>query len=49
MMKKLTVNNCTVNSTNVYNNTSGIDFYKVYSDYNFSPLTNQDTAKDFKN
>ena len=40
MMKKATVNSCTVNSSNVYNNTSGIDFYKVYSDYNFSPLTN---------
>ena len=40
MMKKATINSCTVNSSNVYNNTSGIDFYKVYSDYNFSPLTN---------
>ena len=36
VMKKATVNSCTVNSSNVYNNTSGIDFYKVYSEYNFS-------------
>ena len=40
MMKKATINSCAISSNNVYNNTSGIDFYKVYSDYNFSPLTN---------
>ena len=39
MMKKSAINNCSVNSSNVYNNTSGIDFNKVYSDYNYSPLT----------
>ena len=39
MMKKATINNCSISSSNVYNNTSGIDFDKVYSDYNFSPLT----------
>lgn len=38
-MKKTTINNCSISSSNVYNNTSGIDFDKVYSDYNFSPLT----------
>lgn len=47
-MKKVTINSCTVNSSNVYDNTSGIDFYKVYSEYNFSPLTNQDTAINFE-
>ena len=40
MMKKVTINSCTVNSSNVYDNTSSIDFHKVYSEYNFSPLTN---------
>ena len=44
MMKKSTINNCSISSSNVYNNTSGIDFDKVYSDYNFSLLTIQDTA-----
>lgn len=39
MMKKATINNCSISSSNVYNNTSGIDFDKVYSDYKFSPLT----------
>ena len=38
-MKKLTINTCTVHSNNVYDNTSGIDFKKVYSDYDFTPLT----------
>lgn len=40
MMKKGVVNNCTVCSKNVYDNSSNIDFYEVYSNYNFSPLTN---------
>lgn len=39
MMKKATVISCTVNYNNVYDNTSGIDFNKVYFDYNYSPLT----------
>ena len=39
MMKKATVNNCTINSNNVYDNTSNINFNKVYFEYNFSPLT----------
>lgn len=39
MMKKLTINTCTIHSNNVYGNTSGIDFKKVYSDYDFTPLT----------
>ena len=39
MMKKSTINTCTINSNNVYDNTSGIDFNKVYSDYNFSSPT----------
>ena len=37
MMKKTTINNYTINSNNIYDNTSGIDFKKVYSDY--TPLT----------
>ena len=40
MMKKATVNKCNINSNNVYENSSGIDFYEVYADYNYSPLTN---------
>lgn len=39
MMKKSLTGACQVNSYNVYDNTSGIDFSSVYSDYNFSPLT----------
>ena len=49
MMKKATVNKCNINSNNVYENSSGIDFYEVYADYNYSPLTNQYTAKKFDN
>lgn len=37
MMKKVTVNSCTVNSSNVYNNTSGIDFYKFILTIIFHP------------
>ena len=37
MMKQTTINSCTINSNNIYDNTSGIDFKKVYSDY--TPLT----------
>lgn len=40
MMKKAVINNCNVNSNNIFDNTSGIDFNAVYSDYNFLPLTN---------
>lgn len=39
MMKKAVINKCNINSNNVYNNTSGIDFNKVYADYDYSPLT----------
>ena len=39
MMKKSVINVCSTYSNNVYDNTSGIDFCNVYSDYNFSPLT----------
>lgn len=33
MMKKVVISNCTVNPNNIYDNTSGIDFKKVYLDY----------------
>ena len=39
MMKQTTINSCTINSNNTYDNTSGINFKKVYSEYNF-PLPN---------
>lgn len=39
MMKKTITNKCNVISSNVYDNTSGIDFDVVYSDYNYLPLT----------
>lgn len=38
MMKKSIINTCCINSSNVYENSSGIDFNEVYADYN-SPLT----------
>ena len=40
MMKKAVINNCNVNSNNVFDNTSGIDFKSIYSEYNYSPLIN---------
>lgn len=40
MMKKVVIDNCTVNSNNVFDNNSGIDFNAVYIDYAFTPLTN---------
>ena len=40
MMKKATVNKCNINSHNVHDNSSGIDFNEVYAKYNYSPLTN---------
>ena len=39
MMKKSAPHKCDINSSNVYENTSGIDFNSVYADYNYSPLT----------
>lgn len=39
MMKQTIVNKCNITSSNVYDNTSGIDFDSVYSDYHYSPLT----------
>lgn len=39
-MKKSIIFNNDVNSNNVYDNTSGIDFKLVYADYNYSPLIN---------
>ena len=47
MMKQTTINSCTINSNNIYDNTSGIDFKKVYSDY--TPLTIQDTVNFYLN
>lgn len=37
MMKKVVISNCTINSNNVYDNSSGIDFKKVYLDYIHHP------------
>ncbi len=39
MKKKSMVNPCNVDSSNVYENSSGIDFTEVYKDYNYSPPT----------
>ena len=39
MMKNATTKFCSINSNNIYDNTSGIDFNDVYADYNYSPLT----------
>lgn len=39
MMKKATAYKCSINSNNVFHNSSGIDFDKVYADYNYSSLT----------
>ena len=44
MMKKASVNKCNINSDNVYDNSSGINFTEVYAEYNYSPLTNQYTV-----
>lgn len=38
IMKKTTIRNSSINSANVYDNSSGIDFNLVYADYNFHPL-----------
>ena len=40
MMKKASVNKRNINSDNVYDNSSGINFTEVYAEYNYSPLTN---------
>lgn len=37
-MKKIIVNSSDINSTNIYDNLSGIDFNLVYDDYNSYPL-----------
>ena len=39
-MKKVVIDDCTINSNNVFDNTSGIDFDEVYIDYDFTPLPN---------
>lgn len=38
IMKKATIRNSNINSTNMYDNSSGIDFKSVYATYNFYPL-----------
>lgn len=38
IMKKASVRNSSINSNNMFENTSGIDFYLVYADYDFHPL-----------
>lgn len=49
MMKRATINSCNINSNNIYNNSSGINFNDVYYDYKFSPLTIQERAKSIRN
>ena len=39
MMKKVPAYKCSINTNNVYHSSSGIDFDKVYVDYNYSLLT----------
>ena len=46
MMKQTTINSCTINSNNIYDNTSGINFKKEYKNNNLPSLTIQDTAKE---
>lgn len=38
MMKKSIIKKCSVSSSNIYNNSSSIDFHSVYADYNYSSL-----------
>lgn len=38
IMKKTTTRTSSINSNNVYDNSSGIDFKLVYAEYNFHPL-----------
>lgn len=37
LLNETMTNSTIINSSNAYENYSGIDFYKVYSDYNFKP------------
>ena len=39
MMKKSIANNCNINSNNIFDNSSGIDFKSVYEEYHYSSLT----------
>lgn len=39
MMKKSIAKRCSISSRNIYDNTSGIDFFNVYADYHFPSLT----------
>ena len=39
MMKKTAINKCSINSNNIYCDSSGINFNEVYGEYNYSPLT----------
>lgn len=39
MLKKTVINKCSVNSTNVYDHSSNIDFFSIYEDYHYSPAT----------
>ena len=39
MMKKSMTNKCNIDSSNIFDNSSGIDFQLVYADYHYSPLT----------
>ncbi len=39
MMKKSMTNKCNIDSSNIFDNSSGIDFQLVYTDYHYSPLT----------
>lgn len=40
MMKTAVTKNCSINSSNIYDDSSNIDFNSAYSDYNYLPLTN---------
>lgn len=39
IMKKAITKDCSINSSNVYDSSSGIDFNVVYADYGYSSLT----------
>lgn len=39
MMKTSMANKCNIDSSNIFDNSSGIDFQLVYTDYHYSPLT----------
>lgn len=40
LLKKSMTVSTTININNVYSNYSGLDFYKIYSDYLYTPTTN---------